>query len=90
MSMKGDLPLSSERGIVRVFGRLPDGLAGKINDHLRLAPADTLYPFRSDQDSLPGQPVARIDDQVADRPGPVVDEEILDVADLASPSKAST
>src|SRR5664280_2733691 len=56
--MKVDLQVSSERGTVRVIRRLLDGLAGKGNDYLLLAPADPLDPFRRDEDFLARQPVA--------------------------------
>src|SRR5664280_554139 len=81
--MQGSLQVSSHGHAVRVFRRLPDVLAGKVNDDLLLAPADPLDPFRRNKDFLARQPVTRIDDQVADRPSLVVDEEVLDVADLA-------
>jgi len=82
MSMKGYLLVSSDRGDVAYSGPAERPL-GEINDDLLLAPADALDPFRRDQDLLARQPILRIHDQVADRPGLDVDKEILDVADLA-------
>src|SRR3546814_5224263 len=49
---------------------------------LAVAPAHLVDPARRDQDPLPGPPVAGIDDQVADRPIRVVDQERLDMADV--------
>ena len=82
--MQSGLLVPSQGGNVRVFRRLPDGLLrDKSTTTCFWLQLTCSIHFGEDQDFPPGQPVARIDDQVAYRPSLVVDEEILDVTDLA-------
>ncbi len=82
MSMQPGLVIASQQGVLRILGRLLDGLAGEIDEHCLLAPTDALDPLGRNQDLLPRPPVPRIDDQITHRPGLVVDDEILDVTNL--------
>src|SRR5207253_11505636 len=77
------LVLASQRDArIELWGGLDVSLR-EIHVHLRLFPAHALDPFRRDQHLPAGQPVPRIDDAVADRPRLVVDEKILDMAEVS-------
>jgi hypothetical protein len=60
-----------------------DPLTIDVEVHQLVRPVDLSGRPRRDQDLLAGPPVPRIDDEVMDAPIGVIDEEILDVADLA-------
>ena len=83
MSMQPGLIIPSQQRLLRVFRRLLDGLAGKIDEYFRLAPTDALDPLRRNQDLFPRPPVPCIDDEITNRPRLVIDDKILDVANLA-------
>src|SRR4029450_2893028 len=55
----------------------------EVNVDLGVLPAHFLDPLRRDQHAPAGQPVPRVDDDVADGPRLVVDQEVLDVAEVA-------
>src|SRR3546814_6634070 len=66
-----------------VFGRLLDGVAVGVDQQLLVAPVDAAGPGRRHQHLAARQPVARVDDEKAQAPVGVVDQEVVDVADLA-------
>src|SRR5262245_14449155 len=66
-----------------VVGRVPDTLERKIDVNRELDPAHPGDPVRGHEHPLAERPVARLDDQAAQRPRLVVDEESADVTDVA-------
>src|SRR5579859_7543324 len=60
-----------------------NGVARDLDMDAALAPVDGADPLRRDQDLAPRQPVARVDDHVAHAPALLLDQEILDMADIA-------
>ena len=74
--------LIDRRGCI-VCGAVLDPLAIDIEVDQFIRPIDlSCRPWR-DQDLLPGPPVLRIDDEIMDAPIGILDEEVLDVTDLA-------
>ena len=65
------------------FGSALDRLARKIDVDIGIFPIDVSNPLRRYQDFLSGQPVAGINHHVANGPSIVVDDEVIDMADLA-------
>src|ERR1035441_9150619 len=82
MAVQVDLVIPGQQRLVRVFRRLLDGLTGKVDEDLQLAPTDTFNPLRRNQDVLSSPPIFRINDQIANRPRLIVNNKILDVADF--------
>src|SRR6185312_2013149 len=60
-----------------------DGVSREIDMDAALGPVDRTDPLRRDQHLAAGEPVARIDDHVAHAPALLLDQEILDMADVA-------
>src|SRR5256885_639266 len=58
-------------------------LARKVDVDVGVLPIDSGNPLRRYKDFLSRQPVAGIDDYVANVPSVIVDEKIIDMADLA-------
>ena len=58
-------------------------LAINIEVHQTTRPIDFSYRSWRDKDLLPWPPVLRIDDYVMDTPIGILDEEVIDVANLA-------
>ena len=48
-----------------------------------LRPIDIVNPLRGYEYLMPQPPIAGIHDEIADRPGPLVDKETFDVTDIA-------
>jgi hypothetical protein len=65
---------------VRTFA---DGLLGNANRYGARPPIHVGDPSRGDQDAPPSRPLIGIDDQVANDPRMVVDDEIIHLSDLA-------
>src|SRR5664279_5039735 len=81
--MQSILVISRECRLVREFGRLFDSFAGEMDEDFRFTPTNPLDPLRCDEHSLSRPPVPRIDDEIANRPGLVINDEILNVANSA-------
>src|SRR5438094_8888943 len=77
------LPLLNELSRRVILGRMLDHLASQIDRDLGLGPAHIPHPSRRDEHVMTTPPVARVYDQVANRPRVIVDEQIFHVADLA-------
>jgi len=60
-----------------------DGLARHVDGDHPVCPTDRGDPSRRHQNPMTSPPVARVHDDRANRPGPLVHKKILDVADLA-------
>ena len=67
--------------------RVFDGLASQIDRDLCLRPTHVFDPLRRDEHTPTAPPVARVHNQIANRPRVIVDEQILDWP--MSPSVAS-
>src|SRR5476651_839762 len=80
-----ELPLvgSIDRCRRIVYWAVFDFLTVDVEIHQLVPPIDCLCRPWRDQHFLPGPPVLRVDQQVVDAPIGVLDEEILNVADLA-------
>src|SRR5471030_3216668 len=80
-----ELPLvgSVDRCRRIVYWAVFDFLAADVEVDQLVLPIDCLCRPRRDQHLLPRPPVLRVDQQVVDAPIGVLDEEILDVTDLA-------
>lgn len=74
-------PFQQRRRVVR--GRSLDRLTRQIQIHHGLRPAHMVKPFRRDQDLVSQPPVARVNDQILNRPGLLVDQQSLYVPDVA-------
>ena len=59
------------------------GVTGKSDQQFRIRPIDAFEDRRRDYHPLAADPVARVDDQIVDPPARFVDQEIVDVSDLA-------
>lgn len=66
---------------VRVGRRVLDRLTRQIDRHRRFEPAHALDPLRRNEHLVSEPPIARIDNEIADNPGLVVEVEILYVTD---------
>lgn len=60
-----------------------DRAIGAMRGDARFQPADRVQPFRRDQHLMTHPPIAGIDDDVADRPRRVIDDDSVDVTDVA-------
>src|SRR5262245_11314820 len=83
MRVQALLVLALERNARIELGSRLDVPLRQIDVDLRLFPAHALDPLWRHQHLPARQPVARVDDHVADRPRLGVDEKVLDVADVA-------
>src|ERR1017187_4620549 len=54
-----------------------------MDEDFRFTPANPLDPLRSNEHSLSRPPVSRIDDEIANRPGLVINDKIINVANNA-------
>src|ERR1700679_729915 len=75
------LAVERDAGILGM--RLLNHLARQVDTHLRLGPIDIINPFRREDHVVPQPPIARIDDDVTDRPRFLIDYETLYVTDIA-------
>src|SRR5664279_4264689 len=66
-----------------VGGSVLDCLSRHLDRDLRVEPAHVVGPLRRDEHLMAEPPVARVDDQVSNGPGLVVDQHALDVAEIA-------
>ena len=66
-----------------IFWSFQDGFLGQVDEHLRFVVADPVDVFRGNHHLFAGKPMAGFDDQVTDRPGIAVDDEVGDVADFS-------
>ncbi len=73
-------PIELCRGVIR--RSILDGLASQTDRHRRVLPTHGLDPLRRDQHLVAAPPVGRVDDQVTNRPGMIVDEKLLHVTDV--------
>src|SRR5262245_26835972 len=77
------LVLASEGPGRVVLRAVLDGVAREVDKDLGLLPGDPRDPVRRHEDVLARPPVARADFHVANGPRAILDEEVLDVADVA-------
>src|SRR5690606_12326960 len=66
-----------------VLRRAFDGVAVRVDQQFLVAPVDTLRPGRCHQHLAAGQPVPRVDDEEAQAPVAVVDQEVLHMTYIA-------
>ena len=66
-----------------VFRTVLDLLTINVEVHSSIRPLNRLYRQRRDQYFGPGPPVLGFDDEVADAPIVILDEEVFDMTDLA-------
>jgi len=72
------LAIELYRRVVR--RRVFDILATEIDSNLSVYPTHVLDPLRRDGHVVAAQPVARVNNQIANRPRVIVDEQIFQVA----------
>src|SRR5215468_1108034 len=70
-------------GIFVVFWAARDLIPGQAHKHYRFVPTDPFDPSRRHKSLLAGEPTAGLDNDVANSPILVVDNEIVHVTDLA-------
>ena len=63
-----------------------NGFEGQFNENFCFIPTDAVDPLRCDKNLFSRPPVFCIDNHVTNRPGLVVDDEILDMANFAIPA----
>jgi len=63
------------------LGAVLDRLSREIDEDLLFRPTDAVGPVRRNQYLLVEPPVSGVDHQIAYRPGLIVDDEVVDVAD---------
>src|SRR6185312_15972526 len=63
-----------------VWRRVFDSLASEIDSNPGVDPTHRLDPFRRDEHVVAAPPVARVDNQIANRPRVIVNEQIVQVA----------
>ena len=67
----------------RVVGRrVFDGLTSQIDRDLGLWPTHVSDPLGCDEHTVTAPPIARVHNEVANRPAVIVNEQILQVADI--------
>src|ERR1035437_9908185 len=81
--MQLGLIIPGQQEPLRVFRRPLDGLPAKIDEELGVLPVNAIDPLQGHHDLLARPPVSCIDDQVTNRPRLVVDDEVIDMANLA-------
>src|ERR1700733_6337009 len=62
--------------------RVFQGLTGQIDGNQRFWPVHRVDPPRRHEHLVTNPPIAGVDDQVANRPGAILDEQVLDMADI--------
>src|SRR5665213_2625131 len=75
--------ITIKQSLVCELRALFDGFTSQVDKYLGLLPTDSFNPLRRDQNLFPRPPVQRVDNQVANSPRLVVDDKILNVADLS-------
>ena len=83
VTMQPGLIIAVYKRLLGIFWRLLDGVPLKIDEYFGFIPTDTLDPFRRNQDLFPRQPVSGIDDEIANCPCSVIDDEVFNMTDLA-------
>ena len=75
------LTIELRRRVIR--RRIFDGLASQVDGDFCLGPTHCRDPLRRDEHLVAAPPIAGVHNQVANRPGVLVNEEVLDVAKIA-------
>src|SRR3546814_21022348 len=83
--LERDLVLAGDRRVRLDAGAFLQILLGEADGDLLLAAVDALDRLGRDEHPAPRQPVPGIDDEVADLPAMVVEEDVMHVAEAAVP-----
>ena len=83
MSMQPDLIIPCQQRFLRVFRRLLDYLARKIDENFPFAPTDALDPLRRNKNFPPRPPVMGVNYEITNRPRLIINDKIRYMANLA-------
>src|ERR1022692_4942858 len=85
MPMQPCFVVACDESCFGIFWPLLDGFTGQVDEDFRFFPTDSFNPPRRNQNLFTRPPVSRIDNQVADSPRLVINDKVINVADLSVP-----
>ena len=74
---------AADRPVRIPFRAVLDGFPGHVQINFSVSPTHALNPLRSDQNSFARPPIPRVNNCIANLPAFILEEEVLDMPDLA-------